>query len=75
MQSTQTLEPSKKKHKFESLKSLARRCHNFAGFFRVIPVFLKEEDHKKVDDIVQDRDLTKILKIEIKRIMTEDQFV
>lgn len=41
----------------------------------MIPVFLKEEDNKKADDIVQDRDLTKILKIEIKRIRTEDQFV
>ena len=42
----------------------------------MIPVFLnRDSEIKNVDEILKDRDLTKILKIEIKRIKSDDEFV
>jgi len=39
----------------------------------VVPVFLnRDSEIKSVEEIMKNRDLTKILKIEIKRIKTDD---
>ena len=69
--------PERQKNPFVSLMSLAVRNYNYSGYFRVIPAFNKQDNIgiKSVEDLKQKRDLSKILKIEIKRIETDGKFV
>ena len=67
----------RKENPFVSLMSLAVQYSNFRGYLRMIPDFNKPDTFlsKNVEDLKHNRDLTKVLKIEIKRIETDEKFV
>jgi len=61
--------------KFESLKSLARRYGNFQGYFQTATELLNGEEIEvnKLEELLANRILSKILKVEIKCITIKDK--
>ena len=66
---SQELNSSHMSNQFTSLMQLAMRHTNFLGYFMTAPALLKNNSEiKSEEDLIQNKDICKIIKVEIKRI-------